>query len=659
MLAKAYDKAGDGDQRQRYAELAAQYRQRAGIPGDKRDNLPHCETAERPAESAGQEAEPTPELDVEEQNVAELLPEPAAMEEEAPAIGASSISDIAAESGQVQAAMDSPAVTPAAFTPVAADAGSPQAAEFETGAQENPAPECVADAAVPREDTQTEAEPEFLAHEIDLSEEWERMAAATEPVPSDTDFAAKAPDRDHSEAGPLPVSVSAPALDTFPSNGAGDVSAVPESQATHELAGDHTSPALNDTPNPAMDAELGDVIEEARFYISQQMWEEARATTARAEQMAPSAPVIKELWAQIPASVQAAAVDVIPAPAPEADAVDPGTQAPESQSLESADGVQSPVQEFTIAPPVEFLPEHREPSEQAPGDSLELLDTTHLGLGAPDQASPAAFTASDSPVDISYPEELVSVSEPAEAQDNRNGAEAHDLEPDLLSNLELPAYQPAALAAAGSVAPGAYAPDGDPLGDIALSLETRLSDVGAAAPDACTVAANAAPPPVTLTGFANEAAAAAQPDFALSELFAEFKQDMEADPGEEDDPETHYNLGMAFKEMGLLDEAIGELQKVCMAIDHGAAFPNVVQAYTWLAHCFVEKGIPEAGAGWYERALGLQALGKEQTLAIRYELGCAQQAAGNLVAARQHFMHVLSLNIDYRDVTERIKALKS
>jgi len=37
----------------------------------------------------------------------------------------------------------------------------------------------------------------------------------------------------------------------------------------------------------------------------------------------------------------------------------------------------------------------------------------------------------------------------------------------------------------------------------------------------------------------------------------------------DDDPETHYNLGVAFREMGLLDEAIAELQKVCSAIERG------------------------------------------------------------------------------------------
>jgi hypothetical protein len=44
---------------------------------------------------------------------------------------------------------------------------------------------------------------------------------------------------------------------------------------------------------------------------------------------------------------------------------------------------------------------------------------------------------------------------------------------------------------------------------------------------------------------------------------------------------------------------------------------------------------------------------------VNYELACAEEAAGDINAARTHFMHVLSLNIDYRDVAERIKALKS
>ena len=58
----------------------------------------------------------------------------------------------------------------------------------------------------------------------------------------------------------------------------------------------------------------------------------------------------------------------------------------------------------------------------------------------------------------------------------------------------------------------------------------------------------------------------------LSEMFGELKQELEEEVvAGDDDPETHYNMGVAFREMGLLDEAIAELQNVCTAIDRGQA----------------------------------------------------------------------------------------
>jgi tetratricopeptide (TPR) repeat protein len=150
----------------------------------------------------------------------------------------------------------------------------------------------------------------------------------------------------------------------------------------------------------------------------------------------------------------------------------------------------------------------------------------------------------------------------------------------------------------------------------------------------------------------------AETSSVLSDLFAEFKEDVGEPEEEADDPETHYNLGVAFKEMGLLDEAIGELQKVCKSIDRGAEFTQVMQAYTWLANCFVEKGVPEAGVKWYERALIISS-NEESRTALHYDLALAYEAAGNKPLALKHFTEVYGTNIDYRDVAERIKTLKS
>jgi pilus assembly protein FimV len=146
----------------------------------------------------------------------------------------------------------------------------------------------------------------------------------------------------------------------------------------------------------------------------------------------------------------------------------------------------------------------------------------------------------------------------------------------------------------------------------------------------------------------------------LAEMFGELKQDLEAGSATtEEDPETHYNLGIAFREMGLLDEAIGELQKTCQAVDRGHPFPQAMQTYTWLAQCFLDKGMPEAAIRWYDKALHAPRIDEETRTALHYELASAYESAGDRTSALKHFMEVYGRNIDYRDVAERIKPLKS
>ncbi len=146
----------------------------------------------------------------------------------------------------------------------------------------------------------------------------------------------------------------------------------------------------------------------------------------------------------------------------------------------------------------------------------------------------------------------------------------------------------------------------------------------------------------------------------LAEMFGELKHDLEVGSSTtEEDPETHYNLGIAFREMGLLDEAIGELQKTCQAVDRGHPFPQAMQTYTWLAQCFLDKGVPQAAIRWYEKALSAPGIDEETRTALHYELASAYEAAGDKPSALKHFMEVYGRNIDYRDVAERIKPLKS
>ncbi len=144
----------------------------------------------------------------------------------------------------------------------------------------------------------------------------------------------------------------------------------------------------------------------------------------------------------------------------------------------------------------------------------------------------------------------------------------------------------------------------------------------------------------------------------LKEVFDEFRAELGEMGAEDEDLETHYNLGIAFREMGLLEEAIGEFQKVAQANDRGKAFRYAMQYCTLLGLAFMEKGQPAIAAIWYERALLTPGMDTESKLALRYDLGVAQESAGELDAALKSFSQVYAINIDYRDVAERIHSLQ-
>jgi len=143
----------------------------------------------------------------------------------------------------------------------------------------------------------------------------------------------------------------------------------------------------------------------------------------------------------------------------------------------------------------------------------------------------------------------------------------------------------------------------------------------------------------------------------LGDVFNEFRADLDGPADEKEDPETHYNLGIAYREMGLLDEAISEFQRVAKVKKNGKRFRYAMQCCTLLGLAFIEKGQPAIAAMWYERALESPGLEQESIIALRYDLGVAQELAGDTNAARKSFSQVYGMNIDYRDVAERLAAL--
>jgi tetratricopeptide (TPR) repeat protein len=118
------------------------------------------------------------------------------------------------------------------------------------------------------------------------------------------------------------------------------------------------------------------------------------------------------------------------------------------------------------------------------------------------------------------------------------------------------------------------------------------------------------------------------------------------------DYETHYNLGIAYKEMGLQDEAIGEFQ---YASKDPAKF---LQCCILLGACFTEKGMPELAIKWYEKGRATPTATEDDHLALGYEIAACREALGEDAEALKGYMEIFATNARYRDVGAHVASLK-
>lgn len=116
--------------------------------------------------------------------------------------------------------------------------------------------------------------------------------------------------------------------------------------------------------------------------------------------------------------------------------------------------------------------------------------------------------------------------------------------------------------------------------------------------------------------------------------------------------DTHYNLGIAYREMGLVDEAIGEFQLSAKDPDH------LVDSCSMLGACFLEKGFPDLAVKWYKRGLEQPGLEEEESLSLLYDLGSVYAISGEREAAYEVFVEIYGVNSHYRDVVARLEELR-
>jgi len=449
------------------------------------------------------------------------------------------------------------------------------------------------------------------------------------------------------------------------------------------------------------DIRVDETVEEIRFYVGHSMPEQALAALAKLQTLTRDQAKIDELRAEIDAAmppVEEVAVEAEPVveelTAEDVPSIEVEEEAPVAVEEEPVPEPEPVVEEIPVVAqaPVQAKPQrepvhepapmvHEPEPEAQPAVLKEFVSDLESSLG--DTFLPGAVPHEPPPAPAAQAKPGVAAGQPAPALGEFVADIEASLGEDFLNAAPIPEPQPPApVAVAKPVPPAPVAPvETKRFSPLAASAAASASPAAPVAPlgvrpvqapivSAVPVASARTVPPVApsapvLPPTPPASAAKASPfgedaGIDLADMFGELKKDLEADVASADeDPETHYNLGIAFREMGLLDEAIGELQKAVQSFDHGHPFPQIMQTYTWLAQCFLEKGVPEAAVRWYDKALKMPTIDGETRVALHYELAAAYETAGDKTSALKHFMDVYGSNIDYRDVAERIKALKS
>jgi tetratricopeptide (TPR) repeat protein len=136
----------------------------------------------------------------------------------------------------------------------------------------------------------------------------------------------------------------------------------------------------------------------------------------------------------------------------------------------------------------------------------------------------------------------------------------------------------------------------------------------------------------------------------FEEMLAEFKRGIEQNL-DADDYQSHYDLGVAYKEMGLLDEAIAEFQKALRSPE------GRLRASEALGVAFFDKGQFGIAETVLRRAADGETGGDEAKIGVLYWLGRAAEAQGKTPDALRCYERALAVDIRFMDLGERVPRL--
>jgi tetratricopeptide (TPR) repeat protein len=174
---------------------------------------------------------------------------------------------------------------------------------------------------------------------------------------------------------------------------------------------------------------------------------------------------------------------------------------------------------------------------------------------------------------------------------------------------------------------------------------------------------NAVPPVVVAKPAAapQEEAAVTGLHSELADMFEEFRDEDEANApaASTGDYETHYNTGLAYREMGMLDQAVEELQAAIALVAPHDGTARYLQCCNLLGHCFMQKNMPRPAAMWFKKGMDTPGHTEDEYQALRYELGTAYEQMGDLERAIEIFSEVYGMDVNYRGVGAKLRDLQA
>ncbi|HXU80446.1 MAG TPA: tetratricopeptide repeat protein, partial [Polyangia bacterium] len=122
--------------------------------------------------------------------------------------------------------------------------------------------------------------------------------------------------------------------------------------------------------------------------------------------------------------------------------------------------------------------------------------------------------------------------------------------------------------------------------------------------------------------------------------------------GGEMDLESHRDLGIGYKDMGLFDAAIREFNILMKDSRHE------VFALTMIGECHESKGALADAVAFYKKALNKPAISDDEATALYFQLGSVFQTMGETNEALYFFEKVMKRDANFRDVRRRINDLR-